>query len=251
MKLTKEDYMQTETWKSIKDYAMYQVSSFGNVRRVGGKVLKQKCGKDRYCRVQLSKEGKVKQLLVHRLVAEAFIPNPNQLPIINHKDEVRSNNAIFLNPDGSVNEEKSNLEWCTYSYNLNYGKAKEKWRAKTLNGRLSKPVCQYDKDGSLICTYPSIKEASRQLHISPSGIASCCLKYPKNTQAGGYLWKFQDDSTPIKPKPKILQYKDGILINTFYRVTDASRTSGVSHSAISQCLRKKQKTAGGYIWELN
>ena len=62
MKLTKQDYMQTETWKSIKDYAMYQVSSFGNVRRVGGKVLKQKCGKDGYCRVQLSKEGKVKHI---------------------------------------------------------------------------------------------------------------------------------------------------------------------------------------------
>lgn len=237
--MTKEDYMRTEIWASIKDYPMYQVSSFGNVRRVSSGILKQKVGKDGYCRVSLSKEGKVKSILVHRLVAEAFIPNPNDYPIINHKDEVRKNNVV------------GNLEWCTYSYNLNYGNAKEKWRAKTLNGRLSKPVYQYDKDGTLICGYPSIKEASRQTNVSSSGIASCCLKYPKYTQAGGYLWKFQNDSTPIKQKPKILQYKDGILINTFYRVADASRTSGVSHSAISQCLRKKQKTAGGYIWELN
>ena len=237
MKLTKEDYMNTETWETIEDYPMYQVSSFGNVRRVNGGILKQKVGKDGYCRVSLSKEGKVKSILVHRLVAEAFIPNPNDYPIINHKDEVRNNNVV------------GNLEWCTYSYNLNYGNAKEKWRAKMLNGRLSKPVCQYDKDGTLICVYPSIKEASRQTRISPSGIASCCLKYHQYTQSGGYLWKFQDDNIPIKPKPKILQYKGDVLINIFYSVTEASRSSGISHSTISNCLSKKQKTSGGYIWK--
>lgn len=216
---------------------MYQVSSFGNVRRVNGGILKQKHGKDGYCRVSLSKEGKVKIKLVHRLVAEAFIPNPNQFPIINHKDEVRDNNVV------------GNLEWCTYSYNINYGNAKERWRAKTLNGRLSKPVCQYGKDGTLICIYPSIKEASRQTHISPSGIASCCLKYSNYAQSGGYLWKFKDDDTPIKRKPRILQYKDDVLINTFYSVKEASLSVGVCHSAISLCLSKKCKTIGGYIWK--
>ena len=111
--------MKKEIWKPVKDYEeSYEVSNYGNVRSVDrmvkclngfekrkGKVLKQSKNSSGYYVVNLSRKSK----LVHRLVAEAFIPNPNNLPIINHKDENPSNNNV------------DNLEWCTYRYNNMYG----------------------------------------------------------------------------------------------------------------------------------
>lgn len=103
-------------WKDIPGYeGLYQVSNTGRVRSLNyngtrkTKVLKQGTNKDGYKRIKLYKDGKFKVYLVHRLVALAFIPNPNNYPIINHKDENRWNNNV------------DNLEWCTYKYNSNYG----------------------------------------------------------------------------------------------------------------------------------
>lgn len=115
-----------EIWKDINGYiGIYQVSNMGNVRslqreeykcRQGYRVRKGrqlKPGRDKkgYLLVGLRKDGKCKTRRIHRLVAEAFIPNPNNLPQINHKDENKCNNTV------------DNLEWCTPSYNINYGKA--------------------------------------------------------------------------------------------------------------------------------
>ena len=131
-----------EIWKDIKEYeGYYQVSNFGNVKALTRKIpsgrtenhaynilqehLMRFCvGK--YCQVHLSKEGKTVPKLVHRLVAEAFIPNPNNFPCINHKDENPKNNCV------------ENLEWCTYKYNNEYNDRVERCESKiskALTGR--------------------------------------------------------------------------------------------------------------------
>ena len=99
-----------EVWKSIFDYPNYQVSNLGRIRSLKRyKILKQFNRPLGYKGIHLNKFGKAKTFAVHRLVAEAFIPNPNKYPCVNHKDENPSNNCV------------SNLEWCTYQYNNTYG----------------------------------------------------------------------------------------------------------------------------------
>lgn len=97
----------------------------------------------------LCEAGKSKKVFVHRLVAEAFIPNPNNLPIINHKDENPSNNAV------------SNLEWCTVSYNNNYNKRNEK-----IGDEEGHNISVYDKDNKYIESFPSIIKAAKAYDIS-------------------------------------------------------------------------------------
>lgn len=112
-----------ETWKDVAGYeGQYQVSNFGRVRSLKyGKVRLLKPGTNGcgYFQVGFRRDGNRKLFLVHRLVAEAFIPNPSNFPFINHKDENPANNAVW------------NLEWCTSEYNANYG---------TRNGRISKAM---------------------------------------------------------------------------------------------------------------
>ena len=99
-----------EIWKDIKGYeGLYQVSNLGRVRNIKyGRLLKYGYVGE-YNRVTLYSDSKPDYRMVHRLVAESFIDNPNNYPIVNHKDENKSNNVV------------SNLEWCTMTYNLNYG----------------------------------------------------------------------------------------------------------------------------------
>lgn len=125
-----------EIYKKIKGFENYEISNLGNVKSLNyrgrgeEKTLCLKIDKKGYRYISLSKEGITKNFKVHRLVAEAFIPNPNNYPIINHKDENPSNNCVFINEDGTVDLEKSNIEWCTHKYNVNYGECQEK-RLKT------------------------------------------------------------------------------------------------------------------------
>ena len=124
-----------EIWKDILGYeGLYQVSSYGRIKSLSRKrnngldktiILKENINNKGYKRINLHKNKKMKSYLVHRLVAQAFIPNPNNYPIINHKDENPSNNHV------------SNLEWCTYKYNNNYGTKGEKI-SKALKGNRSK-----------------------------------------------------------------------------------------------------------------
>lgn len=114
---------EDEEWKPAVGYeGLYEVSNLGNVRGVNrmtyrkgvvrclkGKIRKPQIISTGYKQVQLSKDGKVKGICIHRLVAEAFIPNPDNLPCVNHKDEDKTNNNV------------ENLEWCSFKYNSNYG----------------------------------------------------------------------------------------------------------------------------------
>ena len=105
-----KDNNEMETWKAIKGYPNYEVSNLGNVRNKKGNVLKPEETERGYLRVNLFNNGKVKHHKIHRLVASTFIPNENNFPQINHKDENKKNNKV------------DNLEWCTNWYNSHYDK---------------------------------------------------------------------------------------------------------------------------------
>lgn len=155
----------TEVWKDIQGYeGLYHVSNLGNVRNIKiDRVLKPIKNKWGYLQVKLCKDCKLKNYSIHRLVAEAFIPNPYNLPCVNHKDEVKTNNCI------------TNLEWCTHEYNTNYGTRNERIAKTKINGKKSKTVLQLRMDGSLVRIWPSVSEVERQLGYSPGNISKCCI----------------------------------------------------------------------------
>ncbi|AKU68623.1 NUMOD4 domain-containing protein [Prevotella fusca] len=169
-----------ETWKPITctDNVKYEVSSKGNVRNLKtGRILKPFYNTQGYARVDLTSANNDKtkktRKLVHRLVAQTFIPNNDQSKtIINHKDENPRNNSV------------ANLEWCTNKYNANYGTRIE----RVAKGK-SKPIQQLDmKTGLIIATYPSLKEAGLSTGIYKSNIS--IVARGKGKSAGGYGWRY-------------------------------------------------------------
>ena len=116
------------------------------------KQIMNKCG---YLCIMFKCNNKRTSLLSHRMVAEAFMPNPNNYPIINHKDENKQNNFVFVDADGTINSEKSNLEWCTHKYNTNYGTCQQRHAEslrKVLRDRC-KVIKQYTIEGQFIAEY--------------------------------------------------------------------------------------------------
>ena len=175
-----------EEWRDIRD--RYQVSNYGRIRNsTTGRILKPRGTK--YLQVALYKDGVAKNYKVHYLVAKAFIPNPDNLPQVNHKDENKTNNFVWVNPDGSIDPDKSNLEWCEAEYNANYGTRNKRISETMTNGKLSKPVLQFSLSGEFIKEYPSVMEAYRQTGTYDSSISQCCNG--KRQSAGGYIWQYK------------------------------------------------------------
>lgn len=179
-----------EKWKTIAwGDGKYQVSACGNVRNnKTGRLLTLHLKKSGYYQVQLTAYGIKKFFLVHRLVAQAFIPNPNNLPSVNHKDENKKNNFVWVNDDGTVDLEKSNLEWCTVAYNNSFGNRAQKSSTTQLNDKKkSIPICQFDKNGTFLKLWPSGAEIERQLGFDQGNISACCTGKLKTSY--GYIWK--------------------------------------------------------------
>ena len=222
-----------EEWRDIGGYeGLYQISNIGNVKSLGrlvnyknkgkkwqeGKILKP-LNKRGYLCVGLWKNGYIKNYSVHRLVAQAFIPNPNNLPQVNHKNEIKDDNRV------------ENLEWCNNYYNSQYGtrnkriaekmkgrhlseetrkkiskahKGKTTWiKGKHLseehkrkiseankNGKCSKPVLQIDiKTNEIIKEFPSTREIQRQLGFDENAIRHCCKGITKTSC--GFKWQYK------------------------------------------------------------
>lgn len=177
---------EIEIWKDIGGYdGLYQISNLGNVKSLyfhstrNPSLLRQENMRYGYKRVTLSKDGETKRFSVHRLVALAFIPNPDNYPCINHKDENPSNNR------------SENLEWCTVQYNTNYGSGMRKMvETRNLNnGRYRElPIEQISSDGESLNCYRSLHEAARATGICLSSI--CFALRGRYKTAGGYLWRY-------------------------------------------------------------
>lgn len=188
-----------EVWKPIVGYEnYYEVSNLGNVYSKGKeyidtlgrhqkKLPRNVCvhiGTIGYKCVDLNANGVNVQKHIHRLVAEAFIPNPENKATVNHKDGNKLNNDI------------SNLEWATFGENnkhaVDTGLKQSPWTGVYgINHPQSKSVVQLDKKGNIINTFVSAREAQEKTGISYKHISCCCLG--KRMSTGGYCWKFQSD----------------------------------------------------------
>lgn len=173
-----------EIWKDCKGYeGRYQVSTEGGVWSViSQKRLKTTTNKGGYLSVQLTaSNGKIKREYIHRLVAIAFIDNPDNLPQVNHKDEDKQNNKI------------DNLEWCTAKYNNNYGTRNERARTNREYKKLGEhPQAKAVKCIELDRVFSCAKEASKELLIDNSDIGKACKGKLKT--AGGYHWVYWEVS---------------------------------------------------------
>lgn len=150
-----------ERWKKIKDFDNYSVSDCGRVRNDKKKLLLKQINNSGYLVVNLYNDTTTKKIRVHRLVAEAFIPNPNNYPIINHKNEKKDDNRV------------ENLEWCTYKYNSNYGTCRERI-STTMKG-----VPRYYQAIKCIVdgiTFNSVADAGRHFNINASTIGAALFR---------------------------------------------------------------------------
>nr|DAG93666.1 MAG TPA: homing endonuclease [Crassvirales sp.] len=168
-----------ENWKIIEG-TTYRVSNLGRIQNSKGKILSPYKNKFGYLSIDLFVNGKKWKCKVHRLVAITFIPNPNNLPMVNHKDEDKTNNNV------------TNLEWCDNSYNLSYGSRTEKMfqsRKKRNRKTAQKQVMQLDLQGNIMASYNSISEASRFTGISCGAIWQSCNQGCITNRL--YKWKYK------------------------------------------------------------
>ena len=182
-----------EIWKDIDGYdGEYQVSNLGNVRslnymrRKETRELSKKNIKG-YPYVILYKNTKIQRKRIHRLVAEAFIPNPNNLPEVNHKDENKANNRV------------DNLEWCTHQYNFQYtyNRHPEHKQRIMKEGRKSairtKRVIQKNEDGEIICIYPNVHNVYNTIGYDYKSLVRR-LEHSDiyGKEFHGYIWEYEE-----------------------------------------------------------
>ena len=250
-----------EIWRPIKGFDNYEISNFGRVKSLSrvianslrpDHILRECYDKDDYCDVHIfNNTGQMKVKRIHRLVAEAFIPNPNNYPIINHKDECTYNNFV------------GNLEWCTYKYNINYGTLPAR-KSIILKGHRTvcdKPVCIYDLDGNFIKKFKSVAFAVRELNIPGiTAIYDTCRGKDGYTHSG-YQWKYVVEGVdytqnigPMKTKyatmiKRVYQYDmDMNFIAEYESCSKAQKVTGIPSTGICTCARGARPHYHKFKW---
>lgn len=281
--------MITEDWKDIKGYeGYYQISNMGNIRSVDkyvvnnkngslafkkGKPLKPQKQNSGYLYISLSREDKRKNFLIHRLVAEAFIPNPDKLEQVNHKDENKHNNNI------------ENLEWCTQAYNLNYGTAIERRVSKLIGRKVPQEVidkCIAKRIGTHHSeeTKEKIRQALTGLKRSEESlkrISAARKEYYKThenpnkgrhhneeskrkmSEAHKEYYKTHEHAQKGIPmteeqkrkmrKPIYQLTLSGEIIKYWEGLTEAAKALNLGDGNICKCCKDNTKTCGGFKWK--
>ena len=218
-----------EIWKQTK-YKGYLVSNYGRVKSLGDTENRYKRNTDKILLPSTKDNGYLFISIeghyhyIHRLVAETFLPNPNNFPVVNHKNQYKKDNRV------------ENLEWCSQEYNAAYS--------------IGRKVKQIDiKTKQIIANFDSVNQAAKTINGNSSCILNCCKRIKYNTYKG-YIWRFIDDndySLPIKPVVvRInLKTKEETIYNS---VSDAADANNLNKFAIYNCIYKKSKTCGGYGW---
>lgn len=222
----------------------YSVNEEGIVKNITtNKILKQHNTKDFYKSVTIYVNGKAKLCRVHRLVAQAFIPNPDCKPYVNHIDGCRFNNKI------------ENLEWCTPSENTRHA-----IDTGLMTPNNERSVVQYDLNGNKIKIFDSITQAAKETNSSIEKII-CCCQYQRLTH-NLYQWRYINDALETLPpqnepktKAKKVAQIDPIskeIINIYDSMAQAAKAVNGSSGAISNIVNKKKKvhTHKGFMWEL-
>lgn len=269
--LSMEDF-EGEVWKDVPDFeGLYLVSNMGRIKSLDrdtkyqrrkdsvaifrsfkGQIIKaSKYGEYLICHLKRNRTQKA--VKYHRVVCSVFHPNPNNLPEVNHINEIKTDNRA------------DNLEWCTRRYNATWGTAVERLRTALINNKgNSVVVYQFTLNGDFVAKYPSANEAGRVTGIEPVNILSVCNN-KKSSSAGGYLWSYTQDPTEILNKVKrkkhglsvygkrrVCQYTvNNEFVKEYDSIIDASKATGISKVTIQKVCSHYgyQKTAGGYKWE--
>lgn len=219
-----------EIWKQTK-YDNYLVSNYGRVMSKGDKENRYKRNTDKILSPTDNGHGYLfinihgKQVYIHRLVAEAFIPNPNNYPQINHKNENKSDNSV------------DNLEWCTASYNVSYTIS---IKVKQINPKTKEVIQIYD----------SANKAAKAVNGNNTSILKCCKRIKYNTYKG-YIWRFiNDNDYTIKNNNfTIVRINKTTKEEVIYKsVKEAAKNNKVSIYTIYNCLKGKSKCFTNYDW---
>lgn len=250
-----------EEWRPIAGYeGIYEVSNSGDVaslnynKKTGvRRIRKQKLTKDGYLEIALCKDNKVKHIRVHRLVAEAFVPNPCGYRQINHKDENKTNNLF------------DNLEWCDAKYNINYGTG-----IKRRSESASIPVVKKTKEGDFVRRYKSVSDAAEDNGMTTSEIVLVCNGH--NVSANGFKWEYEDgslknDASSVREgivkgysrymtagggfrKRAVLQFSvDGNLVGEYPSSYSAEKATGFGNNQIRANCNGARKTVHGFIFK--
>lgn len=206
-----------------------------------------------YFYISINIQGKPRTIGVHRLVAMAFIPNPENLPFVNHKDENPQNNNV------------DNLEWCTHQYNITYGTAIQR---RSMSQSI--PVIQLSLNGEFINRFPSTLIASEATGITKAGISAACRGL--QTQSHGYKWRYEDEGKHQQSLKKreqlvnegirnrkeacdrrakvVLQFSlNGEFIKEYPSGEIASKETGIKRDTIRHNCSKQTRTTHGYIFK--
>lgn len=251
-------YNDAEKWRDCVGYeGLYQVSNYGNVRSLDklvwnrfeyihrqGKLMKTNVDKYGYVRVVLCKKGHRTNEQIHRLVALAFLDNPNNLPQVNHKDTNKQNNFV------------DNLEWCTNLCNMHHAFENIDFNYDTT------PVVKIDIETNIVIReYNSITEAAKDIADNPINILRSCNF--DNDSTKGYRWRKNIDGEykvgdyidlpklyhPSTKRRKVAKILDGNVVEVYNSIMEAARTNSCKNSSISMCCKGKIKQHHGFKWK--
>lgn len=224
-------------WRVIPDYPNYAANSLGKIANIKTGKLRKFSNHKGYVQCMVRKDGKSYNKFVHRLIANAFLPTPQEGQVIDHINGIRDDNRV------------ENLRWCSVDENLHFPLAIKN------REHLKKQCSQYHLDGTLITSFNSVFEAATALNLNSGAINNCCIG--RKLTCGGFQWRYGCNDTNIEAVRKnkrniqVAQCDElGNIIKTYPSCNSAAKSNGLTHQVINECVNGKRKSAyGGFIWK--